>query len=58
MNTFEENPTSELVTELLNRIEHSNGLEFVSFKQIVELRGKLNQHIANIPITNPLTSNR
>ena len=51
MNTFEENPTYQLVDELLKRIEFSNGLEFVSFKCIVELRGKLNQHIANIPIT-------
>ena len=51
MNTFEENPTYQLVDELLKRIEFSNGLEFVSVKQIVELRGKLNQHIANIPST-------
>ena len=51
MHPFDDHPTNELVTELLARIEHSNGLEFVSFKQIVELRGKLNQHIANIPIT-------
>jgi hypothetical protein len=50
---FEENPTYQLVDELLKRIEFSNGLEFVSFKCIVERRGKLNQHIANIPTTKP-----
>jgi len=53
MTTIEELTTPDLVTELLARIEHSNAIEFIPFKQIVELRGKLNQHIANIPLTKP-----
>ena len=51
MTTLDEHTTPDLVTELLARIEHSNAIEFIPLKQIIELRGKLNQHIANIPIT-------
>ena len=51
MTTLDEHTTPDLVTELLARIEHSNAIEFIPLKQIIELRGKLNPHIANIPIT-------
>lgn len=46
MNTFEDSPTHELVTELLARIEHSNGLELTPLANILRLRCALDVFLA------------
>ena len=49
MNTFEHSPTTDLVTELLARIEHSNGLDFVHFDSLKSLHHALTAHLDSIP---------
>jgi hypothetical protein len=51
MNTFEHSPTIDIVTELLSRIEHSNGLDFVGRDDLITLRNLLTIHIDTM--TNP-----
>ena len=51
MNHFEDSPTHELVTELLARIEHSNGLDFVGWDDLITLRNLLISHLDTM--TNP-----
>ena len=38
MNTFEDSPTTDLVQELLDRIEYSNGLDFVRISDLLKLK--------------------
>lgn len=38
MNTFEHSPTTDLVQELLDRIEYSNGLDFVRLADLLKLK--------------------
>jgi hypothetical protein len=49
MDTFEDSPTTDLVQELLARIEHTNGLEFVHFDSLKLLHNLLTDHLASIP---------
>ena len=57
MNTFEHSPTTDIVTELTDRILHSNGLDFVSFDAIMKLRDLLTKYVANDVIA-PYMDNR
>lgn len=38
MNTFEHSPITDLVHELLDRIEYSNGLDFVRLSDLMKLK--------------------
>jgi hypothetical protein len=49
MNTFDDAPTTDLVTELLARIEHSNGLDFVPGLKLLRLLHALNTHLTETP---------
>jgi len=49
MNTFEDSPTTDLIQELLARIEHTNGLEFVHFDSLKLLHILLTDHLKGIP---------
>jgi hypothetical protein len=49
MNTFnplDDFPTCDLVHELLERIEQTNGLDFTSFETILQLRHVLSDYIS------------
>ena len=50
MSHFQDSPTHEIVVELIDRIEHSNGLDFVTTDDILKLRSLLDAHI-NDPAT-------
>ena len=51
MNTFDHSPTTDLVTELTDRIAHSNGLDFVGRDDLITLRNLLTNHLDTM--TNP-----
>ena len=48
-NPFEDHATCDIVHELLERIEHSNGLDFVHFDSLKLLHHALTAHLDSIP---------
>lgn len=51
MNVFEDFPTTDLVQELLDRIEYSNGLDFVQISNLLKLKRALDAQCRKISET-------